>query len=291
MEALMQQYRTYLVKDRKLSSNTLESYQRDLQQFFVYLGEQGVPHPRDASQTTLIGYCLSMEHKGRAPSTIARNVASLRCFYHYLLQQQMIRQNPAEQLESPRSQKRLPSILSFDEVEKLLHQPSGKGFKAYRDKAMLELLYATGIRVSELISLHLKDVDLSLGFVRCCQERSRERIIPLGSKAIESVRRYLEKYRPHSDQTLLFLNVQGKPLTRQGFWKIVKSYAVKAGIDKPITPHTLRHSFATHLLQNGADLQAVQEMMGHSDISTTQVYAQMIHSRIKDVYNKAHPRA
>ena len=291
MEALMQQYRNYLIKDRKLSSNTLESYQRDLQQFFTYLGEQGVPHPRDASQTTLIGYCLSMEHRGKAPSTIARNVASLRCFYHYLLQQQEIRQNPAEQLESPRSQKKLPSILSFDEVEKLLHQPSGKGFKAYRDKAMLELLYATGIRVSELISLHLKDVDLSLGFIRCCQERSRERIIPLGSKAVESVRKYLEKYRPHNDQTLLFLNVQGKPLTRQGFWKIIKSYATKAGIDKPITPHTLRHSFATHLLQNGADLQAVQEMMGHSDISTTQVYAQMIHSRIKDVYNKAHPRA
>jgi integrase/recombinase XerD len=291
MEALLNHYRSYLKDDRKLSANTLESYHRDLHQFIDYLLELGIDHPRDANHTTLMSYCSVLERRGRAASTIARNIASLRCFYRFLFQQKEVAKNPADGLEAPLNHKKLPSILSLEEVDKLLRQPSGKTRKAARDRAMLELLYATGIRVTELISLHLADVDLSLGFIRCTQGRSRERIIPLGSKAIESVRIYLEKHRPQSKHSRLFLNMQGSPLTRQGFWKIIKFYAAQAGINKPITPHTLRHSFATHLLQNGADLQAVQEMMGHSDISTTQVYAQMIRSRIKDVYNKTHPRA
>ena len=291
MEALLHQYRSYLKNDRKLSSNTLESYHRDLQQFIIYLADEGVAHPKEVNKTMLMTYCSVLEKRGRAASTIARNVASLRSFYHFLFQQKAVETNPAEELEAPRTLKRMPNTLSFEEVDHLLSLPSGEDFKGYRDRAMLELLYATGIRVTELISLQLADIDLSLGFVRCSQERSRERIIPLGSKAIQSVKIYLEEYRPRTSEKNLFLNVQGKPLSRQGFWKIIKAYAKSAGIDKSITPHTLRHSFATHLLQNGADIQAVQEMMGHSDVSTTQVYAQLIRNRIKDVYNKAHPRA
>lgn len=291
MEALLQDYQTYLKDSRKLSSNTLESYHRDLQQFMHYLSDEGIRHPKDVSHTTLLTYCSNLEKKGKAVSTIARNVASLRCFYQYLFHVNVMENNPAEALEAPRGPKKMPSTLSFQEVERLLKQPAGKGFKPARDRAMLELLYATGLRVSELITLNVTDVDFNLGFIRCCHDRSKERIIPLGSKAVEAVIDYLDHYRPKNGQKSIFLNVQGKPLSRQGFWKIIKTYASQAGIDKPITPHTLRHSFATHLLQNGADIQAVQEMMGHSDISTTQVYAQMIRSRIKDVYNKAHPRA
>ena len=291
MEALLSQYHHYLKYERKLSDNTLESYLRDLQQFVAYLLEEGISHPGDASHTTLLRYFAKLEHNGRAAATIARNVASLRNFYRYLMQERTIDQNPAEGLEAPRNHKKMPNILTFQEVESLLAQPTANNFKGSRDRAMLELLYATGIRVSELIYLKMEDVDLSLGFIRCCHERSRERIIPLGTKAVASVKAYLTHYRPHTEETLLFLNVQGRSLTRQGFWKIIKSYAAKAGIQQSITPHTLRHSFASHLIQNGADLQAVQEMMGHSDISTTQVYAQMIRNRIKDVYNKTHPRA
>ncbi len=291
MEALLHDYQAYLKDSRKLSNNTLESYHRDLKQFILYLKDEGIRHPKDVSHTTLLTYCTSLEKKGKAASTIARNVASLRCFYQFLFQRKVVENNPAESLEAPRGPKKLPSTLSFEEVDRLLKQPVGKGFKPARDRAMLELLYATGLRVSELITLNVTDVDLNLGFIRCCHDRSRERIIPLGTKAIEAVKDYLDHYRPKNGQNRIFLNVQGKPLSRQGFWKIIKTYANQAGINKPITPHTLRHSFATHLLQNGADIQAVQEMMGHSDISTTQVYAQMIRSRIKDVYNKAHPRA
>ena len=291
MESLFNQYETYLREDRKLSANTLESYCRDLAQFVDYISHQGIDHPGEVNDTMLMSYCMMMEQKGRAVSTIARNVASLRCFYQYLHQTRMTDHNPAEHLEAPRSKRRFPSILSLDEVDTLLKQPTGNGFKATRDRAMLEVLYATGIRVSELISLKTSDVDISLGFIRCCADQTRERIIPIGTKAIESVRYYIENTRPQNGQSLLFLNYQTKPLTRQGFWKIIKSYAQKAGIDKSITPHTLRHSFAAHLLQNGADIQAVQEMMGHSDISTTQVYAQLVRNRIKDVYNKTHPRA
>jgi len=291
MEALLLDYQTYLKDSRKLSSNTLESYHRDLQQFMLYLSDEGIRHPKDVSHTTLLTYCSILEKKGKAVSTIARNVASLRCFYQYLFHEKVMENNPAEALEAPRGPKKLPNTLSFHEVERLLKQPDGKGFKPARDRAMLELLYATGLRVSELITLSVSDVDLNLGFIRCCKDRSRERIIPLGSKAVEAVIDYLDHHRPVNGEKSLFLNVKGKPLSRQGFWKIIKTYASQAGIEKPITPHTLRHSFATHLLQNGADIQAVQEMMGHSDISTTQVYAQMIRSRIKDVYNKAHPRA
>lgn len=291
MEALLHGYQTYLRDSRKLSHNTLESYHRDLKQFIHFLGAEGIHHPKDATYTTLLTYCSDLDKNGKAASTIARNVASLRCFYQYLFQSKVVERNPADGLESPRGPKRLPSTLTFDEVDRLLKQPKGKSFKPARDKAMLELLYATGLRVSELITLKVTDADLSLGFIRCCHDRSKERIIPLGTKAIEAVVDYLEHYRPKNGENKLFLNVMGKPLSRQGFWKIIKTYANQAGINKPITPHTLRHSFATHLLQNGADIQAVQEMMGHSDISTTQVYAQMIRSRIKDVYNKAHPRA
>ncbi len=291
MEALLNDYHLYLKEGRKLSSSTLESYRRDLQQYIHYLSCEGIRHPKDANHTTLLTYCSNLEKRGKAASTIARNVASLRCFYHYMFQRKVMDKNPAEGLEAPRSVKKPPSILSFDEVDRLLQQPSGRGFKPSRDKAMLEVLYATGLRVSELISLKMTDIDLGLGFIRCCHPGSKERIIPLGRKAVEAVNQYILHYEPRNEPTSLFLNVQGKSLSRQGFWKIIKTYAKQAHIEKPITPHTLRHSFATHLLQNGADLQAVQEMMGHSDISSTQVYAQMIRSRIKDVYNKAHPRA
>ena len=243
----------------------------------------------------ILEYLAEQKQKGLAVSTLTRNLASIRSFYQYLLQEQIVQENPAGELESPRAEKRLPTVLSFKDIELLLEQPQPKGNIGMRDKAMLELLYATGIRVSELVSLNLDNVNLKMGFLKCDGKGNKERIVPLGSVAIKSLQEYLQNGRlkllKQRDEKALFINQHGKRLTRQGFWKILKKYALRTGINAEITPHTLRHSFATHLLENGADLRSVQEMLGHADISTTQIYTQITRKKIKEIYNQTHPRA
>jgi integrase/recombinase XerD len=294
MDALVQKFVNFLEKDKKLSLNTLQSYRRDIEQYITYLKSMNVKNISSTNKTTVIAYLLHLQKKGRATSTISRSLASIRSYYQYLTKSKVIDVNPTVGLESPKVEKKLPQILSTQEVELLLEQPKCVDLKGYRDKAMLELLYATGIRVSELISLDINDISLDMGFVRC-NKGARERIIPIGTIAISALQDYLKNARnlliQNKDETALFVNINGRRLTRQGFWKIVKQYKSLAKINKEITPHTLRHSFAAHLLENGADLRSIQEMLGHSDISSTQIYTQIAKNKIKDIYIKTHPRA
>lgn len=294
MEALVQKFVNFLEMDKRLSLNTLQSYRRDIEQYFTYLQEINLQNISNSNKTTVIAYLLYLQKKGRATSTISRNLASIRSFYQYIAKNKMIDQDPTAELESPKVEKKLPQILSTQEVELLLEQPQCVDLKGFRDKAMLELLYATGIRVSELIQLNVPDLNLEIAFIRC-NKGTRERMIPIGSMAIAALKEYLNKSRPlliqKSDEKALFVNINGGRLTRQGFWKIIKQYKNQAQISKDITPHTLRHSFAAHLLENGADLRSIQEMLGHSDISSTQIYAQIATNKIKEVYKKTHPRA
>lgn len=294
MEALIQEYMDFLEKDKQLSLNTLQSYRRDIEQYLSYLQEINLNNISDTDKTTIITYLLHLQKKGRATSTVSRNLASIRSFYQFITKNKKIDHDPTSDLESPKVEKKLPQILSTQEVELLLEQPKCKDLKGYRDKAMLELLYATGIRVSELISLDLSDINLQSRYIRC-NKGARERTIPIGSIATEALQEYINKARIHLVQDknngALFVNINGGRLTRQGFWKIIKQYKNQAKINKDITPHTLRHSFAAHLLENGADLRSIQEMLGHSDISSTQIYTQIAKNRIKEVYKKTHPRA
>jgi integrase/recombinase XerD len=241
-----------------------------------------------------MAYVYELQKQNKAGATVSRNIASIRSFFQFLQKKGIVADNPAADLELPKVEKKVPEILSLEKVELLLEQPSGEEDKEVRDKAMLELLYATGIRVTELISLRVEDVNLPLEYIRCGGE-TKSRIIPIGAQAKFSLRRYLEKVRENmilrADEETLFVNCNGKPMTRQGFWKIIKAYAKKAGIEEDITPHMLRHSFAAHLIENGADLRSVQEMLGHSDISTTQIYTKLTNQKLKNVYAKAHPRA
>jgi len=294
MEAHVEPFINFLERDKRLSLNTLQSYKRDIEQYIIYLNNINVTTITITNKTTVIAYLLHLQKKGRATSTISRNLASIRSFYQFLCKKKIIDIDPTTELESPKVEKKLPQILSTQEVELLLDQPKCLDLKGIRDKAMLELLYATGIRVSELISLNLNDINLDLGFLTC-NKGSRERTIPIGSISIAAVIEYLSKSRKFLlqdiDDEALFVNINGRRLTRQGFWKIIKHYKNQANINKDITPHTLRHSFAAHLLENGADLRSIQEMLGHSDISSTQIYAQMAKNKIKEVYKKTHPRA
>lgn len=285
----------YLSKEKELSNNTIESYSRDLRQFDDYLSENNLNDLITVNKTLIITYLMFLQKKGKSVATISRNIASLRCFYQYILNEGLIGKDPTINLQSPKQEKKLPSILTPKEVEILLDQPDLDSSKGLRDKAMLELLYAAGIRVSELIALNVNDVNLSMGYITCSKDLSSERVIPIGNIAINILHIYLNDHRisfvKGQEEQALFVNYHGRRLTRQGFWKIVKVYTKKAKINKKITPHTLRHSFAAHLLQNGADLKSVQEMLGHSDISTTQIYTLVTKNRIKEVYKKAHPRA
>lgn len=294
MEAIVQNFVNFLERDKRLSLNTLQSYRRDIEQYFTYLQEINLQNISNSNKTTVIAYLLYLQKKGRATSTISRNLASIRSFYQYISKNKMIDHDPTAELESPKVEKKLPQILSTEEVELLLEQPQCVDLKGFRDKAMLELLYATGIRVTELIQLNIQDLNLEIAFIKC-NKGTRERMIPIGSMAIAALKEYLNKSRPlliqKNDEKALFVNINGGRLTRQGFWKIIKQYKNQAQISKDITPHTLRHSFAAHLLENGADLRSIQEMLGHSDISSTQIYAQMAKNKLKEVYKKTHPRA
>lgn len=292
-KVLVENFLDFLQKDKKLSDNTLQSYNRDIKLYCNYLNAHNI----DAVKTTesdLKEYITSLKENGKAVSTVSRNLASLRSFYQYLYKTKVITDDPTTNLESPKIERKLPKVLTSEQVELLLEQPKCVDLKGYRDKAMLELVYATGIRVTELISLNVDDINLDSGYIKCVG-KTKERVIPIGSLAVNALKEYMEKSRnvllkDENDQAL-FVNVNGHRLTRQGFWKIIKQYKTQANIDVDITPHTLRHSFAVHLLENGAELRAIQEMLGHSDISSTQMYAQLGQNRIKDVYMKAHPRA
>ncbi len=294
METYCVGFINYLQDVKKSSKNTILSYQRDLNKFFAYLDEMKVKDITKVNNTSLNSYVLLMEKENFKTSTISRNIATLKAYFNYLFKQGVITEDPAELLKAPKIEKKIPGILTVDEINLLLSQPSGNSNKEIRDKAMLELLYATGIRVSELISLTVDDINVNAGYIRC-HENSRERIIPYGSVARTAIKNYLKDARPGmvatDNEKILFTNCNGQSMSRQGFWKVLKQYAKRAGIEGEITPHTLRHSFAAHLVENGADLHSVQEMLGHSDVSTTQIYAKMTNNKIKEVYAKAHPRA
>lgn len=295
MKKLINEFINYLSVERGLAMNTLESYGRDLRQYSQCL-ESDSATLDSATRQTIVNYLLYLQKQGKATATIARRLAALKAFYQFLVRQKYVESDPTANLESPKLEKRLPKVLSVREVELLLQQPNPSQPAGLRDRAMLELLYATGIRVSELVALDLPDLNLDLGYIRCRGRGSRERLVPVGSLAQRSLREYLESGRSRlvkdPAEQALFVNHHGKRLTRQGFWKIVKRYADDARIEKEITPHTLRHSFATHLLENGADLRSVQEMLGHADISTTQIYNQLaLKGRIREVYARTHPRA
>ena len=287
-------FESYLRNDKKASENTLSSYLRDIRQFGEYLTEHAETDITDATEEDLAAYIAHLKDQGKSVATVSRNIASLKCLYSYLTINRLIEENPSTKLVPDKSEQKLPQILTSKEVDLLLEQPRCVDAKGYRDKAMLELLYATGIRVTELIDLDISDVNLSAGVIRC-RGRDKERLIPMYDKAVKALSDYITLVRPQMialpDEQSLFVNISGERMSRQGFWKIIKYYQKKAKIDKDITPHTLRHSFAAHLLENGADIHAIQEMLGHADISSTQVYSQLVKKQLKDVYNKAHPRA
>ncbi len=294
MESVLKNYSAYLKNIKKVSKNTLDSYNRDLVKFKEYLVGKKINDFTKVSSTTVLNYLLFMQKSGTSPSTISRNLASIRAFYKYLVKTRKTKTDPTEDVPSFKAEKKLPQILTGEEVELLLAQPKCVDEKGYRDKAMLELLYATGIRVSELINLTLDDINLNTGYIKC-KSSNKERIIPIYTIAQESVRDYLNKARPKIDKTkserTLFLNLNGLPMSRQGFWKIIKHYKELAEIKKDINPNTLRHSFATHLLENGADLKSIQEMLGHTDISTTQIYTRIVNNKLAETYKRSHPRA
>ena len=293
MEKQIKLFLEFLENDKKLSSNTLQSYKRDITQYQEYIDKNSLNYLK-ISNEHIDKYFDYLKTMNKKTSTISRNLATIRSFYQFLLRTKKVKKDPTIGVRSPKVEKKVPNILTSKEVELLLEQPKTIDLKGIRDKAMLEFAYATGMRVTEIISLNLSDVNLEQGYV-VVNSGLKKRNIPLGSISLKALKDYVEKARPilirDENVTALFVNINGKRLTRQGFWKIVKFYKEQAHISKDITPHVLRHSFATHLLQNGADLKAIQTMLGHSDISSTQVYMQFQNENLKDIYKKAHPRA
>lgn len=293
MERDIREFISYLHNTKKTSNNTEVSYQRDLKKMSTYLSGKGIKDITEVSELDLQGYISEMERKDFASSTISRSVASIRALFQYLFKEGKIKNDPSDALKPPKVEKKAPEILSVEDVDKLLRQPDTVTPKGIRDTAMLELLYATGMRVSELLHLCTDDINLDFGYVSC-HDNGKERIIPIGNVSRKALVQYMESARPvfvrDDKEKALFTNCSGKAMSRQGFWKVLKGYADEAGIQGDITPHTLRHSFAVHMLQNGADVKSVQEMMGHSDISTTQIYLGMNMNKMRDVYMRAHPR-
>ena len=293
MEKQIKLFLEFLENDKKLSENTLQSYRRDIVQFQEYLDNQRLVYSKLDNQD-INDYIEYLKKIGKKTSTISRNLASIRSFYQYQVRVKKVKRDPTDGIQSPKIEKKAPSVLTSDEVELLLEQPKDVDLKGMRDKAMLEFAYATGMRVTEIISLNIDDVNIDESYVTC-QNGLKSRNIPIGTISMKALEEYIKEARPYliktDNEKALFVNVNGKRLTRQGFWKIIKYYKEQAHITKDITPHVLRHSFATHLLQNGADLKSIQMMLGHSDISSTQVYMQFQNEGIKNVYRKAHPRA
>lgn len=291
---ILRSFEDYLRNQKKVSENTLLSYLRDVNRFQSYISSRHDLEIMRVKDDDVADYIQSLRREGRSAATLSRTVASIKCLYEQLVCEGRVPINPARKVELEKQPRKLPEILTGKEVELFLEQPDPSDMKGIRDRAMLELLYATGMRVSELITLDIDDVNLSVGIIRC-RSKEKERVIPMYSMAVKAISDYIEKVRmsmiADADEEALFVNMNGERMSRQGFWKIVKTYQKKAGITKEITPHTLRHSFAAHLLENGADLHSIQEMLGHSDLSSTQIYAKIVKKQLKDVYKKAHPRA
>jgi integrase/recombinase XerD len=292
MDTLADQFINYLRIERGLADNTIQSYSRDLTRFFQYLEDRSLS-PLRLSRDQIMDYVVLIG-KGLSARSVARNLSTIKTFFRFLSAEGAIKNNPARLLETPRIARRLPKILNRGEVERLISQPDTSKARGQRDRAMLEVLYATGLRVSELVGLKVLSVNLEAGYVRTLGKGSKERAVPIGEKAIAAVKQYLANGRPqlakHTNSPYLFLNLRGHPLTRQGFWKIIKKYGREAAIGKTITPHGIRHSFASHLLEAGADLRSVQVMLGHADIVTTQIYTHVTRDRLKELHEKCHPR-
>ena len=293
MEKQLKQFLNFLENEKKVSENTLQSYKRDLDKFKLYIEENDIKYNK-VGEKDVQEYLDYLTGQNKKPSTILRTIASIRSFYQYELKNKKVSKDPTEKIKSPKIEKKAPCVLTSQEVELLLEQPQCVDLKGIRDKAMLEFAYATGMRVTEIISLNVEDVNIEQASVTC-KSRNKQRTIPLGKMALDAVKEYINEARSilikSEKENALFVNLNGKRLTRQGFWKIIKFYQEQAHIEKDITPHTLRHSFATHLLQNGADLKAIQTMLGHSDISSTQVYMRFQDDGLNNIYKKAHPRA
>ncbi|XJZ26110.1 site-specific tyrosine recombinase XerD [Bacillota bacterium Lsc_1132] len=297
MEDQLKDFIHYVMVEKGLAKNTIAAYERDLKSYTHYLKNvEKIDSLNEAQRAHIVHFLGFLKEQGKSSKTLARHVASIRAFHQFLIRDKATDHDPSVHIETPQLERSLPKVLNQQEVETLLDAPKQNNHYGLRDKAMLEILYATGMRVSELIGLNLGDAHLTMGFVRCIGKGNKERIIPIGKTAANALQQYLDSGRSRlvskkHRENALFLNHHGQRLTRQGFWKILKKLANEAGIEKELTPHTLRHSFATHLLENGADLRAVQEMLGHVDISTTQIYTHVTKTRLKDVYSKFHPRA
>lgn len=296
MENYITAFIEYLQYEKGLSENTRAAYSRDLNKFNAYLLKNSkYSHPSEICKQDIMAFLSTQMEEGAANSTVARNLSSIKTFYKFLVLENHVQNNPTSDLETPKIKRKLPEILTIEEVDKLMEQPRVTLPLGLRDRAMLELMYGTGVRVSELLSLQIEDINSTAGFLRCLGKGRKERIIPVNQTSIDWIQRYLARARnllviKYLERTL-FVNANGRPMSRQGFYKILGAYAEKAELGKEVTPHTLRHSFATHLLENGADLRAVQEMLGHADISTTQIYTHLTRSRLMEVYQLYHPRA
>lgn len=295
MEQLLDQFLNYLTVERGLSPNTLDSYSRDLIKYLDYLSTKGIKDISKTSDLTIISFIATLKNGGLSNRSVARNLTSIRMFYKFLTEDHHINDNPTLNIETPKRELRLPQVLSIEEVDVLLQKPDSSTSLGLRDAAFLELLYATGLRASEIISLALNDINLEAGYLIASGKGSKERLIPIGEVAQNLIKKYLNNSRPtllkNKQSHHLFTTRSGKSMTRQGFWKLIKKYALAAGIRKKITPHTLRHSFATHLLERGADLRSVQMMLGHADISSTQIYTHVTTERLKKIHNQYHPRS
>jgi integrase/recombinase XerD len=295
MEGDIADFLQFITIDQGRAMNTVQSYRRDLEQYYTYIKEEmQILSWDDVDQQLVIQYLYFLKDKGRTTATLARQLSSIRAFCRFLMREKRTSHDPSYMVDTPKIERQMPKVLSTAEIDQLLASPEKGTPKGMRDEAMLEVIYAAGLRVTELIQLNVNDIQLSMGFLRCVG-RGKERIIPLGKPAIRALEVYLEngrgRFLKNEETEALFLNQRGERLTRQGFWKILKGLQIEAGIEKEITPHTLRHSFATHLLENGADIRAVQEMLGHADISTTQLYSRVSKQRLKDIYSTYHPRA
>ncbi|QAT42391.1 site-specific tyrosine recombinase [Aminipila luticellarii] len=298
MNDYLEQFKKYLTSERRMSENSLQAYCRDIAEYSRFLKEKNAASLEDGSNTEVVAFVLKLKNDGKSSATVNRKVASLRAFYNFMLAKGYVKENPVVNIKSPKIERKELEYLTIEEVDKLLSLPD-ESIKGQRDKAILELMYATGIRVSEVIEAKVEDINLRLGFITCNGEHGKARIIPMGRPARAAVETYIfeirdqfiKKKEEDPSKGPLFVNYFGERLTRQGLWKILKEYAGKAGIDSKITPQTLRNSFAVHMIQNGADLKSLQELMGHEDITATQIYLSVTKNRIKDVYDRTHPRA
>lgn len=296
MQELVKSFLSYLSVEKSLAKNTIVSYRRDLKKYIKYLEDSKINSLANSSRKDITDFLFYLKDKGLATNSIARNLAAIKVFHRFLVRERILKEDPSSILESPKLWKKIPDVLSLEETEALITAPNLTGIQGIRDRAILELMYATGLRVSEVATLKIQDVNLDVGFLRCIGKGSKERVVPLGKEAARAVRRYLEKARPtlarnRPEEGILFLSRLGKLISRQSLWKVVKRYAKIAKIkNKDIKPHILRHSFATHLLERGADLRSVQEMLGHSDISTTQIYTHIDKNRLKLIHKTFHPR-